>query len=87
MGHLRNIKTIGKIVLLIGFMAVMLAAVGYVGHYAAQTLAGKMDTMYNDRLRPIEWLGEARTESRRNEALTLALFLDKDDKALQQRVL
>jgi len=87
MGHLRNIKTIGKIILLIGFMAVMLAAVGYVGHYAAQTLSGKMDTMYNDRLRPIEWLGEARTESRRNEALTLALFLDKDDKDLQQRLL
>lgn len=84
MTYLRNIKTIGKITLLIGFMAVMLAAVGYVGHYAAQTLSEKMDIMYTDRLRPIEWLGEARAESRRNEAVTLALFLAKDDKELQQ---
>lgn len=87
MTYLRNIRTIGKINLLIGFMAVMLAVVGYVGHYAAQTLSEKMETMYMDQLRPIEWLGEARAASRRNEALTLALFLDKDDPALQQTLI
>lgn len=87
MTYLRNLKTIKKIILLIGFMAVMLAVVGYVGHYAAQTLANKMDTMYQDRLLPIEWLNASRAESRRNEALTLALFLDKDNKQQQQEIL
>jgi len=87
MTYLRNIKTMGKIILLIAFMAVMLALVGYVGHYASQTLAEKMDIMYNDRLRPIEWLNASRAESRRNEALTLALFLDKDNKEQQQGLL
>lgn len=87
MTYLRNMKTIRKIILLISFMAVMLGVVGYVGHYASQTLANKMDTMYEDRLLPIEWLNASRAESRRNEALTLALFLDKDDKQQQKGLL
>ncbi len=78
MMHLRNIKTIGKIVLLILFMAFFLLVVGYVGHYAAGTLSEKMNTMYQYRLQPIEWLNSSRAESRRNEALTLAVFLSKD---------
>ena len=78
MEMLRNVKTFWKIVLLIGFMAGFLLLVGYVGHYAAGALSAKMDDMYQNRLLPIEWLNSARTESRRNEALTMALFLSKD---------
>jgi len=84
--HLRNIKTMGKIILLILFMSFFLAIVGYVGHYAAGTLAEKMTNMYQNRLQPIEWLNASRTESRRNEALTLSIFLSKD-KSQQQTLL
>ncbi|WP_199883711.1 methyl-accepting chemotaxis protein [Anaerosinus massiliensis] len=76
--QLRNIKTSWKITILILFMAFFLALVGYVGHYAAETLADKMDDMYKNRLQPIQWLNASRAESRGNEALTLALFLSKD---------
>ncbi|WP_019552658.1 methyl-accepting chemotaxis protein [Propionispira raffinosivorans] len=86
MMHLRNIKTMGKIILLILFMSFFLAIVGYVGHYAAGTLAEKMTNMYQNRLQPIEWLNASRTESRRNEALTLSIFLSKD-KSQQQTLL
>jgi methyl-accepting chemotaxis protein len=84
--HLRNIKTMGKIILLILFMSFFLAIVGYVGHYAAGTLAEKMTNMYQNRLQPIEWLNASRAESRRNEALTLSIFLSKD-KSQQQTLL
>lgn len=83
--QLRNIKTSRKIMTLILFMAFFLLAVGYVGHYAAGTLADKMDDMYNNRLQPIQWLNASRAESRRNEALTLAIFLSKDT-AQQQTI-
>lgn len=86
MMYLRNIKTMGKIVLLILFMSFFLAIVGYVGHYAAGTLSEKMSSMYQNRLQPIEWLNASRAESRRNEALTLAIFLSKD-KSQQQTLL
>lgn len=81
--HMRNVKTSRKIAGLILFMAFFLVIVGYVGHYAAATLAGKMDDMYKNRLQPAEWLNSARAESRRNEALTLAIFLSHD--AAQQQ--
>lgn len=83
--QLRNIKTAWKIIILIMFMAFFLMVVGYAGHYAASTLSGKMDDMYKNRLQPIEWLNASRTESRRNEALTLSVFLSKD--AAQQQTL
>lgn len=76
--QLRNIKTAWKITGLILFMAFFLAVVGYVGHYAASTLADKMDDMYHNRLLSIQWLNASRAESRRNEALTLAIFLNQD---------
>lgn len=76
--QLRNIRTSWKIMILVLFMAVFLIVVGYVGHYAAGTLAEKMDDMYNNRLQPIQWLNASRAESRRNEALTLAIFLNQD---------
>jgi methyl-accepting chemotaxis protein len=76
--QLRNVKTSSKIMGLIIFMAFFLLAVGYVGHYAAGTLASKMDDMYKNRLLPIQWLNASRAESRRNEALTLAIFLSHD---------
>lgn len=76
--HLRNIKTSWKIMGLIAFMACFLALVGYVGHYAAGTLASKMDDMYKNRLQPIQWLNASRAESRRNESLTLAIFLNQN---------
>jgi len=83
--QLRNIKTVWKITILILFMAAFLALVGYVGHYASNTLAGKMDDMYKNRLLPIQWLNDSRVESRRNESLTFALFMAKDQ-AEQQRI-
>lgn len=83
---LRNIKTSVKILWLIILMAFFLAVVGYVGHYAAGNLANNMDDMYKNRLLPIQWLNSVRAESRKNEALTLAVFLNQD-KAKQQELL
>lgn len=83
---LRNIKTSVKILWLIILMTLFLAVVGYVGHYAAGNLANNMDDMYKNRLLPIQWLNSVRAESRKNEALTLAVFLNQD-KAKQQELL
>jgi methyl-accepting chemotaxis protein len=82
----RNLKTSVKILGLIMLMIFFLAIVGYAGHYAAGNLAASMDDMYQNRLLSIQWLNAARTESRINEALTLAVFLNQD-KAKQQALL
>lgn len=79
----RNLKTSVKILGLIILMAFFLAVVGYAGHYAAGNLAAGMDDMYKNRLLPIQWLNAARTESRINEALTLAVFLSQDQNKQQ----
>ncbi|WP_378954298.1 methyl-accepting chemotaxis protein [Pelosinus sp. sgz500959] len=86
MVQLRNIRTSSKIMILVLFMAVFLLAVGYVGHYAAGTLAEKMDDMYNNRLQSIQWLNAGRAESRGNEALTLAIFLSQDPAEQQKNL-
>lgn len=78
MSLFRNLKTSVKILGLIMLLAFFLVIVGYVGHYAAGNLAAGMDDMYKNRLLPIQWLNAARTESRINEGLTLAVFLSQD---------
>ena len=85
MEKLRNIKTIWKMIILVLFMVAFLVLVGSVGHYAVKTLAANIDDMYQNRLLPIEWINSARVESRRNEALTMAVFLSKEP--LQQQKL
>ncbi len=84
--QLRNVKTSVKIFGLIVLMALFLVVVGFAGHYAANTLADKMDDMYKDRLLPIQWLNGVRAESRINEALTLGVFLSQD-KSKQQALI
>ena len=78
MNMLRNMKTSVKLLGLIITMTVFFLIVGYAGHYATNKMAAGMSDMYEYRLQPVQWLNAARTESRTNEALTLAVFLTQD---------
>lgn len=82
----RNLRTSVKILSLIFLMAFSLAIVGYTGHYAGDTLARTMENMYKERLISSQWLNDVRIEGRKNEVLTLAIFLAKDP-ATQQDLL
>lgn len=80
----RNLKTASKIISLVVLMSAFLGVVGYVGYYSANKVADNMDDMYKNRLLPIKWLNETRSQTRSVEGVTLDLFLTKD-KATEQK--
>lgn len=75
---LSNLKTAAKIYCLITFMVLCLAGIGIVGLYSVKTLSHEMAIMYQDRLVPVQLLGEVRLLSKDSESKLLELILTKD---------
>ena len=75
---LSNLKTATKIYCLIAFMVFCLAGIGFVGLYSVRTLSHEMTIMYQDRLVPVQLLGEVRLLSKDSESKLLELMLSKD---------
>ncbi|SDF74180.1 methyl-accepting chemotaxis protein [Sporomusa acidovorans] len=75
----RNLKTAAKIYCLIAFMIVCLTGVGLVGLYSARALSQEMAVMYQERLVPVQLLGEVRLLSKDSESKLLELILAKDE--------
>lgn len=75
---LANLRIRAKLGILIFSAIIFLIIVGYAGHHSNQILLENLNSMYTDRLQPIQLLNSARTESRGNEAITYSIFATKD---------
>ena len=79
MSWLRNMKVFAKLLVLIVVSVISLGAVGFTGyHYLSKANEG-MDEMYREKLMPIEWLNDNRSQARAIEADIYNLMLATDD--------
>jgi methyl-accepting chemotaxis protein len=77
---LNNLNIVQKLAILMAIVVISLALVGYTGyHYLSQT-NNDMDTMYTDRLLPIEFLNDSRAHSRAIQMDVFHLMITTDDK-------
>ncbi|WP_371380605.1 methyl-accepting chemotaxis protein [Sporomusa aerivorans] len=83
---LSDFKTAAKIYSLIIFMVLCLIGVGWVGLYSVRALSREMTIMYQDRLIPIQLLGEVRLLSKDSESKLVELILT-DDRDKQQIII
>jgi methyl-accepting chemotaxis protein len=78
MNRLSDLKTATKIYGLILFTVLCLMGVGFVGIYSVRVLSHEMTTMYQDRLVPVQLLGEVRLLSKDSESKLLEVILATD---------
>lgn len=84
MNWLNNLKVAYKLILLIAIFMVSLVGVGYTGyHYLVQANQG-MESMYGDRLLPIEWLGECQTQAVQISSDIFELMITTDEASNKQ---
>jgi len=86
MNLLKNLKISQKLLVLIGLCIFFIAVVGYAGYYFTAKTQKDMSTLYNERLLPIKWLNDCRTQLRANEANMLWLIFT-EDKVSQEKYL
>lgn len=82
MQYFHNLDLKNKILCIIIMMGVFMACVGGTGGYFSKELAQRMNSMYQDRLLPIQWLNEARVVNRAGEAYMLTMLNDKTEPAV-----
>ena len=75
---LRNMKVFAKLLVLIVVSVISLGAVGATGYHYLSKANEDMDEMYKDRLMPIEWLNDNRSQARAIEADVFDLMLTTD---------
>ncbi len=78
MYRLSDFKTATKIYGLITFMVICLLGVGSVGLFSVKMLSHELTMMYQDRLVPVQLLGEVRLLSKDSEAKLLEIVLTAD---------
>lgn len=83
---LSDFKTAAKIYSLIIFMVLCLIGVGWVGLYSVKALSRDMTIMYEDRLIPIQLLGEVRLLSKDSESKLVELMVTID-RNKQQKII
>jgi len=79
MGFLQNVKVVKKLALLITIAVIGLCAVGLTGYYYLASAKQNTDSMYKDRLLPVKWLNDSRSQDRAIEADLFALMLTTDN--------
>ncbi len=84
MSWLRNMKVGNKMSVLIGFFAVCLLVVGVIGFKYTNDMSESAMDMYENQLLSVQWLNEARTHSRANEALVNELMLTTEPQVSQE---
>ncbi len=82
---LKNLKIVYKIILLSVVLLSFIVAVGVTGYYYIDSAHKAMDSMYQDRLLPIEWLNDSISKTDENETYILYLILNNNDKQLQSQ--
>ncbi len=74
----RNISTRAKIFLLVGLMALLLAAVGYIGYSSSAAATAALKDLYENRVVAIQTINDSRSHVRGVQANILALMLTED---------
>lgn len=75
MNLFKNMKTGEKINALIGIMLLFLLIIGCIGYHFNSVSNKELKKMYANRLLPIKWLSQIRTNQRANEANLLKLII------------
>lgn len=78
-----DLKTSGKMTVLISVVLVALVVVGFSGGYLLDKTAKSMESMYKDRLLPIRWLNIARTNGQGVKSDLLELIVTDDEEEIQ----
>ncbi|MDF2067249.1 methyl-accepting chemotaxis protein [Bacillus sp. Cr_A10] len=80
MGILRNLKVTQKLLVLIGIGALASLCIGLTGFNYVKEMAQKSEEVYNQLLKPTQWLGEVRYENARIDSNLLSITLTDDPK-------
>ncbi|MBL0385318.1 methyl-accepting chemotaxis protein [Tumebacillus sp. ITR2] len=81
---LRNLKVASKLWVLIGVGVLFLLATGGVSTYYANQIAADSQSMYQDRLLPVQWIGQVRTNNRTVDTDLVEMVLTTDKAEVQR---
>lgn len=79
MNFLKNLRVTQKLLVLIGIGALASLCIGLMGFKYVNEMANKSEMVYNDLLKPTQWLGDARYENARIDSDLLSLTLTEDE--------
>ncbi len=80
---LKNLKIAHKIIFLSVVLLLFIVIVGFTGYYFINSSHIEIDTMYKDRLLPVEWLNDSISKTNENESYILYLVLYGNDSQSQ----
>ncbi len=83
---LNRIKILHKLVGLVLLLLVFICVVGSAGYYFNQQAKQDMNQMYNQNLKPIQWLNDTRVQIRANEASLLYIIVSANDAERQKQL-
>ncbi|MGG3805289.1 methyl-accepting chemotaxis protein [Metabacillus fastidiosus] len=86
MDILRNLKISQKLILLIVISAISIGVVGVSGYKYMKDMARGSEIMYDNHLKPIDWLGEIRLNNRTIDGYMLEAMLTTDSNKYEQLV-
>ncbi|MBP2630019.1 MAG: tlpA2 [Firmicutes bacterium] len=79
MRWLSNMKVFGKLLVIIVVAIISLGAVGITGYHYLSKANADMDSMYKDRLLPVQWLNDSRNQAKGIESDLFDLMLTVDN--------
>ncbi len=80
---LKNFKISYKIIFLSAILLLSIVVVGFTGYYFINNSHIEMESMYQDRLLPIQWLNDSISKTNENESYMLYLILYGNDSQSQ----
>ncbi|MBP2643223.1 MAG: methyl-accepting chemotaxis sensory transducer with Cache sensor [Firmicutes bacterium] len=86
MDFFRNLKVTAKILSILAILLILILIVGGVGLYSSKNLATLNNTMYNERLLPMNLIDDMRLRSKDTESKLLEL-IQLEDPAKQQEII
>lgn len=83
----QNLKIGAKIISIVVLMGIFMALVGFSGYYFSSKLSTDLDNVYKNYLLPVQWLNDARNQSRAGEATMMELLNSAVSKEREQKCL
>lgn len=82
---LKNLKIAYKMIFLSAVLLFFIVIVGFTGYYFINSSHKEMNSMYQDRLLPIQWLNDSISKTYENESYMLYLLLYGNDSQAQDQ--
>lgn len=83
----QNLKIGAKIISIVVLMGLFMGVVGFTGYYFSRKLSTDLDNVYKNYLLPVQWLNDARNQSRAGEAAMMELLNSAVSKERAQKSL